>query len=116
VPFKQEFTGGMGQVIHHKFIVCDFNGDHPVVFCGSSNLAAGGESQNGDNLLAISDRRVVTAYAVEALRLFDHFRFRSLYEAHPTDNPLQLTRDASWTAPFYQPDTFVCRERGLLAR
>ena len=115
-PFKQEFTGGMGQVIHHKFVVCDFNGDNPVVFCGSSNLAAGGEAENGDNLLAITDRRVVTAYAVEALRLYDHYRFRSLAEAHPSDKPLQLARDDSWTKPYYDANTFVCRERVLLGK
>ena len=32
VPFQDEFSGGMGQVIHHKFIVVDFNGENPVVF------------------------------------------------------------------------------------
>ncbi|HEX5415576.1 MAG TPA: phospholipase D-like domain-containing protein [Chloroflexota bacterium] len=115
-PFGKEFTGGMGQVIHHKFVVCDFNGDNPVVFCGSSNLAAGGESANGDNLLAISDRRVVTAYAVEALRLYDHYRFRSLAEAQPSEKPLQLARDDTWAARYYDPNTFVCRERVLLAK
>src|SRR5207237_739712 len=25
-PFKQEWSGGAGQVIHHKFVVTDFNG------------------------------------------------------------------------------------------
>ncbi|MCZ6913688.1 MAG: phospholipase D-like domain-containing protein [Rickettsia endosymbiont of Ixodes persulcatus] len=39
--FKQEWSGGSGQTIHHKFIVVDFNGDNPIVFTGSSNLAAG---------------------------------------------------------------------------
>jgi hypothetical protein len=43
------------------------NGPNPVVFCGSSNLSSGGESCNGDNLLAIYDRDIATAYAVEAI-------------------------------------------------
>ena len=43
VPFQDEFSGGMGQVIHHKFIVVDFNGENPVVFTGLSNLASGGK-------------------------------------------------------------------------
>lgn len=33
--FKAEWDGGVGQVIHHKFVVTDFNGDNPLVFAGS---------------------------------------------------------------------------------
>ncbi len=51
------------------------DGTNPVVFCGSSNLASGGEEENGDNLLAIHDADVVTAFAIEALGLVDHFDF-----------------------------------------
>src|SRR5262249_44803930 len=58
--------------IHHKFVVCNFNGPDPVVFCGSSNLASGGEHENGDNLLTIRDADVATAFAVEAVALVDH--------------------------------------------
>ena len=38
-------------------------------------MAAGGELANGDNLILIEDRKVAIAYAIEALRLFDHFHF-----------------------------------------
>ena len=30
--FKAEWDGGVGQVIHHKFVITDFNGDNPLVF------------------------------------------------------------------------------------
>ena len=53
---------------NHKFVV-DFNDSKPVVFTGSSNLAAGGEKANQDNLLAIRDASIATAFAVEAVRL-----------------------------------------------
>jgi phosphatidylserine/phosphatidylglycerophosphate/cardiolipin synthase-like enzyme len=66
---------GVGHQIHHKFVVCGFRGDDPVVFCGSSNLALGGESANGDNLLAIHDDDIATVFAIEALLLVDHFNF-----------------------------------------
>jgi hypothetical protein len=46
-----------------------------VVYCGSSNLASGGEAENGDNLLAIHDADVATAFAIEALGLVDHYNF-----------------------------------------
>ena len=60
-PFSAEISGGPGQVIHDKFIIVDFDTTSPVVFTGSSNLAAGGEENNGDNLLAISDPAVASS-------------------------------------------------------
>ncbi|CBJ41178.1 conserved hypothethical protein (plasmid) [Ralstonia solanacearum CMR15] len=76
-PFKEEVDVGAGRHLHHKFVVCDFNGAQPVVFCGASNLSRGGEERNGDSLIAIHDPAIVTAYAIEAIRLFDHDRFRA---------------------------------------
>jgi hypothetical protein len=73
-PFNQVPTIA-GHEIHHKFVVCGFNGEDPVVYCGSSNLALGGEQHNGDNLLAIHDADVVTAFTIEALELVDHYNF-----------------------------------------
>jgi phosphatidylserine/phosphatidylglycerophosphate/cardiolipin synthase-like enzyme len=64
-----------GHEIHHKFVVCGFRGDDPVVYCGSSNLALRGEQDNGDNLLAIHDADVATAFTIEALELVDHYNF-----------------------------------------
>jgi hypothetical protein len=64
-----------GHEIHDKFVVCGLNGADPVVYCGSSNLAAGGEGENGDNLLAIHDADVATVFAIEALGLVDHYNW-----------------------------------------
>jgi hypothetical protein len=74
-PFNQVPSIGSWHQVHHKFVVCGFNGDDPVVFCGSSNLATGGEKANGDNLLAVHDGDIATAFAIEALALVDHFNF-----------------------------------------
>ncbi|MDB5827995.1 MAG: hypothetical protein JWQ73_2215 [Variovorax sp.] len=75
-PFNQvRNIGGVGHQVHHKFVVCGFNGTDPVVYCGSSNLALGGETENGDNLLEIHDEGVATAFAIEAIGLVDHFEF-----------------------------------------
>lgn len=118
-PFDQEWEGGMGQVIHHKFIVVDFNGENPVMFTGSSNLAAGGEQDNGDNLLAIYDPAIVTAYAVEAIRLIDHFHFRVAMSTATTVTPLVLQgNDAvqKWWQPYYDPKNIKCTERSLFAK
>ena len=69
-----------GHEIHDKFVVCGLNGNDPVVYCGSSNLASGGEAANGDNLLQIHDADVATAFAIEALLLVDHYNFLDRYE------------------------------------
>jgi hypothetical protein len=74
VPFNQ-VPGTKFHEIHHKFVVAGFNGKDPVVYCGSSNLAEGGEQHNGDNLLAIRDADVATAFVIETLLLVDHYNF-----------------------------------------
>jgi hypothetical protein len=114
-PFQTEWRGGSGQVIHHKFVVCDFNDKAPVVFCGSSNLAEGGEESNGDNLLALYGEKNAACYAVEAIRLFDHYHFRSMHEHSTTDNPLVLGSTNDWIKPYYDPKSMKFRERKLFS-
>src|SRR5207237_2165453 len=70
-PFNKE-APIPGIAIHHKFVVVDFRGKDPVVYCGSSNLAFTPEQRNGDNLIEIRDPDAVTACAIEAIRLVDH--------------------------------------------
>jgi len=115
-PFKEEWRGGQGQVIHHKFTVCDFNAKSPAVFCGSSNLAAGGETSNGDNLIAIYDPKIATIFAVEAIRLYDHYRFRSLHEHSTSNKPLMLNSTDAWAKPYYDPKNIKFRERLVFSR
>jgi len=115
-PFRAEWDGGAGQVIHHKFVVTDFNGDNPLVFAGSSNLAAGGEEQNGDNLVCFTDRDIATKFAIEAIQLVDHYRFRAAMQQATDNQPLQLqTHSAHWASGYYVPGSPKFRERTLLA-
>jgi phosphatidylserine/phosphatidylglycerophosphate/cardiolipin synthase-like enzyme len=115
-PFREETQGGAGIVIHHKFVVVDFNGDDPAVFAGSSNLAAGGEEENGDNLLAFRDPAIASTYAVEAIRLIDHYRFRAAMKESTKAEPLRLrTRSERWAAPYFERGTPKFRERVLFA-
>jgi hypothetical protein len=118
-PFDAETSGGPGIVIHDKFVVVDFNGDNPVVFTGSSNLAAGGEQQNGDNLLAIYDPAVATAYAVEAIRLVDHYHFRAMMKKAAASTPLSLQgpddKGPKWWQPYYDPKDIGAQERVLFS-
>jgi hypothetical protein len=117
-PFQDEYSGGSGIVIHDKFVVVDFNGDNPAVFTGSSNLAAGGEKQNGDNLLAIYDPEVASTYGIEAIRLVDHYHFRATMKSATSLNPLCLQgSDAKvpWWQTAYDPKSIVCKERVLFS-
>jgi phosphatidylserine/phosphatidylglycerophosphate/cardiolipin synthase-like enzyme len=89
-PFKSEPTGGGGVRMHHKFVVIDFDKPTARVYLGSYNFSSAADGKNGENLWAIRDRRVATAYAVEALRIFDHYHFRVAQE-EAADKTKELT-------------------------
>jgi phosphatidylserine/phosphatidylglycerophosphate/cardiolipin synthase-like enzyme len=137
-PFKTEWSGGRGINIHHKFVVTDFNLETAKVFTGSSNLSPSGEKGNGDNLILIEDRKVATAYAIEALRVFDHLHFRSVMQdklapkpvarrgggtrrpAAPAEalalrKPTAISGKPAWFEPYYQPGSQKERDRELFA-
>ena len=102
-----------------------------MVFCGSSNLASGGEHENGDNLLAIHDADVATAFAIEALGLVDHFDFldRSATGAAAATTPTPpaakaeaavqagwfLSTTDRWAAPYFDPQDLRSVDRELFA-
>jgi|CXWL01.1.fsa_nt_gi hypothetical protein len=120
-PFKSEWSGNTTErsnMVHHKFLVTDFNGAKPMVFTGSSNMAKGGEEANGDHIICIEDRQVATAYAIEALRLFDHFHFRVKANASKDQEPLRLAKPPAegkkpWFAAYYRPGHIKERDRKL---
>lgn len=117
-PFRKEWSGGSGIVIHHKFVVVDFNDAQPAVFTGSSNLSEGAETENGDNLLAITDPAIATAYAIEALRLFDHYHFRDSMRRSSDQAPLTLQGpgvSSPWWQPYYVARSMKERDRLLFA-
>ncbi|MDH6242646.1 phospholipase D-like domain-containing protein [Mycobacterium sp. OTB74] len=128
-PFNQvpQFAG---HEIHHKFVVCGFRGTDPVVYCGSSNLALGGEQANGDNLLAIRDADVATAFVIEALALVDHYEFLDGVSKKSGSSPRDVadtgasagaataagwvlgTTDA-WTEKYFDTNDLHCADRQL---
>lgn len=133
-PFEKERAIGIGHQIHHKFIICDFNTDNPVVWCGSSNLALGGEESNGDNLLQINDTDIATVFALEAISLVDHFDFRNAHAAPKNDTaptaakgqdntpdknapidhtPLNLYTNDSWATRYFEPSDLHYMDREL---
>jgi phosphatidylserine/phosphatidylglycerophosphate/cardiolipin synthase-like enzyme len=123
-PFKSEWSGqttGHSNMVHHKFLVTDFNGERPTVYTGSSNMADGGEKSNGDNLICIEDRKVAIAYAIEALRLFDHFHFRVNAQEPGALQTLRLakppaTGEKPWFSQYYRTGHVKERDRKLFVR
>jgi hypothetical protein len=116
---------GKGHQVHHKFIACGFNSPDAVVYCGSSNLALGGEQNNGDNLIAIHDRDVATVFAIEALELVDHFNFLDQFPKPATGTTPGATTPApgsdtgflsttdKWVDKFYDPNDLRSMDRKL---
>lgn len=129
-PFSQvpNLGGPAAHQVHHKFVVCGFNGPDPTVFCGSSNLAEGGEANNGDNLLEIHDGDVAGCFAIEALALVDHFDFLDKSDTGGRNRPPADTRQAAidahwylaptdgWARSYYSADDLHERDRMLFAR
>jgi len=130
-PFDQVPGVGLGHQVHHKFIVCGFNGKSPVVYGGSSNLALAGEQVNGDNLIAIHDPDIATVFAIEALALVDHFDFldRSSTEAKKAPEKVKeaskqqqavdagwfLSTSDAWAKKYYDPNDLRFVDRTLFA-
>jgi hypothetical protein len=86
-PFSNEpsgLSGSKGQHrgtrMHHKFVVIDFDTPDARVYLGSYNFSEPADQQNGENLVMIRDRTVATSYMIEAVRLYDHYRFRTVQE------------------------------------
>lgn len=75
-PFRSEPVGGGGIRMHHKFVVINLGEPDARVWLGSYNFSKPADRQNGENLLLISDPAVTSSFAIEALRIFDHYSFR----------------------------------------
>lgn len=123
-PFKKEPTGLAGSVgnrMHHKFVVIDFDKPSARVYMGSYNFSSAADIKNGENLLLIRDRRIAVSYMVEALRIFDHYHFRvAQLEAKTAKTQLVLAKppraqgEEPWWAEHYS-DARKIRDRELFA-
>jgi phosphatidylserine/phosphatidylglycerophosphate/cardiolipin synthase-like enzyme len=121
-PFHREFSGGSGMHIHDKFVVVDFSGNSPTVFTGSSNLASGGETQNGDSLVMIEDEAIAMMYAIEAIATFDHYHFRKAMQRATKAEPLTLwypgkpNQPLPWWKEYYDKTKIQLRDPASLQK
>ena len=86
-PFANEPSGLAGEKgnergtrMHHKFVVIDFDTPDARVYFGSYNFSEPADQDNGENLVFVKDRTIATSYMIEAIRLYDHYRFRTVQE------------------------------------
>jgi phosphatidylserine/phosphatidylglycerophosphate/cardiolipin synthase-like enzyme len=120
-PFKSEPVGGGGTRMHHKFVVIDFDKPTARVYMGSYNFSIAADRDNGECLLAVRDRRIAVSYAIEAMRMFDHWHFRvAQAESKKKGKPLSLARpprsasELPWWREDYS-DARKIRDRELFA-
>lgn len=111
-PFKSEPTGLSGNVgnrMHHKFVVIDFDKPSARVYMGSYNFSIPADVNNGENLMIIRNRKVAVSYMVEALRIFDHYHFRVAQieaskkkEKLALQKPPQTAQEKAWWSEYFK--------------
>jgi hypothetical protein len=116
-PLFDEETATVLNQIYERADALLFDRRTYEIFAGSSNLSAGGEMANGDNLLEFRDAALATVYAVEAISLIDHYRFRAAMQGATSAEPLRLKgRGERWSRPFFESGSRKYRDRELFAR
>ena len=104
---------------HTKYMVIDPLGKNPIIISGSANFSDASTNDNDENMLVIAgDERVADIYLGEFMRLWHHYRFRSIVNEKADESghqdgyePNYLCEDESWTNSFYKDGTFKCKRR-----
>jgi hypothetical protein len=109
-PFSEEpERSGVGNYMHHKFIVIDFDTPDARVYLGSYNFSRPADVSNGENLLLFKDGRIATAFAIEAVRIYDHYAFRASPQAQAAGSQPLRTPPGPGGTPWW--DRFYTDER-----
>jgi phosphatidylserine/phosphatidylglycerophosphate/cardiolipin synthase-like enzyme len=121
--WKIELRNNLGKNVrytHTKYMLVDPLGDDPIIVSGSANFSDASTKNNDENMLIIrGDKRVADIYFGEFMRLWQHYRFRSivhdLTEKGVKMKPNYLTPDSSWTDDYYKKGTVKYAKRTLLS-
>jgi phosphatidylserine/phosphatidylglycerophosphate/cardiolipin synthase-like enzyme len=95
---------GFSPLVHHKFILLDYNTPDCVVITGSANYSKNSSEKNDENTLILHrDQRVAQMYFGEFARIYEHYRARwFLYVAgEQAPNELYLKPDGRWASKYY---------------
>jgi phosphatidylserine/phosphatidylglycerophosphate/cardiolipin synthase-like enzyme len=113
---KEGMIPGAGNIlIHTKIVVVDFTSNHPSVISGSHNLSGPASESNDENYLILQDNPdLADSYAVEVMRIYDHYRARWVEEQIAKGQFLgggRLTPNDQWTDRYFKKDSLPCRDR-----
>jgi phosphatidylserine/phosphatidylglycerophosphate/cardiolipin synthase-like enzyme len=105
---------------HTKYMLVDPLGDDPIVISGSANFSDASTTNNDENMLVIrGDTRVADIYFGEFMRLWQHYRFRSIVNDISKKGgelkPNYLVPDSSWTDDYYKRGSVKFAKRALLS-
>ncbi len=107
--------GGGNILIHTKVVVVDFTGTRPTVISGSHNLSGPASDSNDENYLVIQGNTdLADSYAVEVMRIYDHYRARWVEEQIAKGQFLgggRLTPNDQWTDRYFKKDSLPYRDR-----
>jgi phosphatidylserine/phosphatidylglycerophosphate/cardiolipin synthase-like enzyme len=123
---KESTVGQKGNIlIHTKLIVVDFTSSAPTVISGSHNLSASASGGNDENFLIMRGLTdVADCYAVELLRLYEHYRFRWSQSPKSRTGDTRpsaprpagtLSPDDSWTDPYFEDGSLASLDRERFA-
>jgi len=88
---------GFSPIVHHKFIILDFNTPDCTVITGSANYSNNSTEKNDENTLIIRrDSQIADMYFAEFVRLYEHYRSRSMIMRSRKEDAMSLTPDDSW--------------------
>jgi phosphatidylserine/phosphatidylglycerophosphate/cardiolipin synthase-like enzyme len=109
---------------HTKYMLIDPLSDDPIVISGSANFSDASTINNDENMLIIrGDKRVTDIYLGEFMRLWQHYRFRSIVDANADKpasrrddyKPNYLAEDDSWTEDFFSAGHMRCKRREVFS-
>jgi hypothetical protein len=113
--FESELLKLGHAIIHDKIVVVDPLGPNAALIMGSHNLGYKASYENDENLLVIQgNQKLIEAYAVHILDVYDHYRFRAVQQEMAQQGRKMwdgfLDSDSKWL------DKYVETGKGNLAR
>ena len=113
--FESELLKVGHAIIHDKIVVIDPLSENGTVILGSHNLGFKASYENDENFVIVrGNRKLIEAYAVHVLDVYDHYRFRAVQQELRAKGKKGwdgfLSRDSKWLK------RYLTSEDGDLAR
>jgi len=104
--WNKELTKVGFAAIHDKIVVTDpFDDENCTVVLGSHNLGNKASFSNDENLLIIKGNPSLSkAYMAHIIHIYDHYRWRYLFNEFGCDAYFRLAEDDSWQDKYFDSD------------